>query len=289
MEELIKKLLEGDKRTIARAISLVENNEPSSKELMKKIYAHTGNAYIIGITGAPGTGKSTLINCLAQEYLSEGKKIGIILVDPSSPFTGGAIFGNRIRMQELSNHEDVYIRSMATRGYLGGVSRATSNTIKILDAAGKDVIIVETVGTGQSDVNIFKKAYTNIVVTVPGLGDYVQALKAGILEIGDIFVVNKADREGADQVVSELEEMLNMGKKKEWKAKIIKTIATERKGIKELYNSIKEHQSYMLSGALKEKKEEIAKFELIELIEQNIFDLIMKEIEDKDFNEIIKK
>ncbi|MCW1296807.1 MAG: methylmalonyl Co-A mutase-associated GTPase MeaB [Candidatus Parvarchaeota archaeon] len=287
-EELIQKLLEGDKRAIAKAISLVENEPNNAKQLIKEIYPYTGNSYVIGITGAPGTGKSTLIAKLIPEFLKEKKRVGVLLIDPSSPFSGGAIFGNRIRMSDLTNDENVYIRSMATRGMLGGVSRATSDAIKIFDASGKEIIIIETVGTGQVDVDVFNKVHTNVVITVPGLGDYVQTLKAGILEIADIFVVNKADRENADRTVSDLEEMLSIGPKKEWKVPIIKTIATEGKGIDKLYYEIKRHQNYLMtSNLMQEKQKKICYSDLIDIIEQGIRNKVQDKVKSKKFDEIL--
>ncbi|HDD70071.1 MAG TPA: methylmalonyl Co-A mutase-associated GTPase MeaB, partial [Candidatus Bathyarchaeota archaeon] len=194
-EEIVQGVLAGNKRSIAKAITLIENNAPEAKKLLAHVYSHTGKAHIIGITGPGGSGKSTLIEKIVREYRRNGKKVGVIAVDPTSPFTGGAFLGDRIRMQELSTDEDVFIRSMATRNYLGGIARATKDAVKVLDASGKDVIIVETVGAGQSEVEIIKIADSVVVIHAPGLGDEIQAIKAGLMEIADIFVVNKADRE----------------------------------------------------------------------------------------------
>ncbi|MHA2037615.1 MAG: methylmalonyl Co-A mutase-associated GTPase MeaB [Promethearchaeota archaeon] len=206
--DLIKNLLKGNTRAAARLISIVENDIEAAEEIINSIYQHTGNAYIIGITGAPGTGKSTFISALTNRYVEDGKKVGIICVDPTSPLTGGALLGDRIRMKQHFSLKNVFIRSMANRGQLGGLARATEDAIKILDAYGCDVVIVETVGVGQSEVDIFKSAQTVLVLFVPGLGDDIQAIKAGIMEITDIFVVNKMDLPGADKKISDIMQML---------------------------------------------------------------------------------
>jgi len=218
IEELAKNVLAGEKRSIAKAITIIENNSREARKLIAAIYSHTGKAHIIGITGPGGSGKSTLIEKIIREYRRRGKTVGVIAVDPTSPFTGGAFLGDRIRMQELAVDKDVFIRSMATRNYLGGIARATRDAVKILDAAGKDIIIVETVGAGQSEVEIAKIAQTVIVVFAPGLGDEIQAIKAGIMEIGHIFVVNKADRENVNKAVIDIKAMLQLNnKEKSWK------------------------------------------------------------------------
>lgn len=208
--DLISKLLKGNTRAAARLITIVENNIEAAEQVVNSIYQHTGRAYILGITGAPGTGKSTFISTLTKNFIEEGKKVGIICVDPTSPLTGGALLGDRIRMKQHFSLDNVFIRSMANRGQLGGLARATEDTIKILDAYGCDIIIVETVGVGQSEVDIFKSAQTVLVLLVPGLGDDIQAIKAGIMEITDIFVVNKMDLPGADKKVSDIMQMLEI-------------------------------------------------------------------------------
>jgi LAO/AO transport system kinase len=198
-EEIVKGILAGNRRSIAKAITIVENDDQEAQKLIAEIYPHTGKAHIIGLTGAGGAGKSTLIEKMVKEYRRIGKKVGVVAVDPTSPFTGGALLGDRIRMQELCMDKDVFIRSMATRNYAGGIAKATKDAVKVLDASGKDIVIVETVGAGQSEVEIIRVAQTIVVVHAPGLGDDIQAIKAGIMEIADIFVMNKADREGADK------------------------------------------------------------------------------------------
>ncbi|BAA29346.1 methylmalonyl Co-A mutase-associated GTPase MeaB [Pyrococcus horikoshii] len=259
IDELIERLKKGDRRAVAKLITLVENDESKAKVIIKKIYPLTGNAHIVGITGPPGAGKSTLLDKLIKEARREGLIVGVIAVDPTSPFTGGALLGDRIRMQRHSTDPGVFIRSMATRGSLGGLSKATNDAIKILDAYGCDVIFVETVGVGQIEVDIVKTADTVVLVTIPGLGDDVQTIKAGLMEIADIFVVNKADREGADITYFELTLALDLEKEKwekiGWKPPIIETVGTTGKGVKELWEKIKEHKKFLEeSGKLAEKR-----------------------------------
>ena len=239
-------MLAGDARAIARAISLVEDEAPQAAALIARIYQQTGRAYLVGITGAPGTGKSTLVDALTAEIRRSGQTVGIIAVDPTSPFTGGAILGDRVRMTGHAADAGVYIRSMATRGHLGGLARTTSDAALVLDAAGKDVIIIETVGVGQDEVDIVRTADISIVVVVPGAGDDVQAIKAGIMEIGDIFVVNKADREGADRAAQAIAANLSLGVASagDWKPPIVKTEATRAVGIDELWRQIRRYREH---------------------------------------------
>jgi len=235
VNELVQKVIAGETRSIARAITAVESGSDKAGEIMKAVFPKTGNAVVIGITGSPGAGKSSLVDKLALHYKDQGGKIGIICVDPSSPFSGGAILGDRIRMSTLGLDKNVFIRSMATRGNLGGLSRATVDAVAILDAAGFDKVIVETVGVGQDEVEIVKTADVSIVVLVPGMGDDIQAIKAGIMEIGDVFVINKADREGVLRTQKELEALLSLAHRPDmWNPPIVKTIATESKGIDDL-------------------------------------------------------
>lgn len=225
----------GDTRAISRAVSAIENRAPEAEQILRELFPHTGRAYRIGITGAPGTGKSTLVDRLASHYRSEKKTVGIIAVDPSSPFTGGAILGDRIRMQGHATDSGIFIRSMATRGYLGGLAQATGDVALLLDAAGKDRILVETVGVGQGEIEIVRLADCTLVVLMAGMGDDVQNLKAGLMEIGDIFVLNKADREGADRFDEQLRAILQLVPEREgWKPPVVRTVATENKGIAEL-------------------------------------------------------
>lgn len=244
--QLIEGVLSSDPRSIARAITLVESNSNGSAELMKSIYPHTGKALVIGITGSPGAGKSSLVDKLAVFYRNRGEKVGILCVDPSSPFSGGAILGDRIRMSALGLDKNVFIRSMATRGNLGGLARATVDAVAILDAAGFDKIIVETVGVGQDEVEVVKTADVSVVVLVPGMGDDIQAIKAGIMEIGDIFVINKADREGVLRTQKELEALLSLSHRDDmWEPPIVQTVATENKGIEDLALAIEKYAEFI--------------------------------------------
>ncbi|MHB8894231.1 MAG: methylmalonyl Co-A mutase-associated GTPase MeaB [Candidatus Geothermincolia bacterium] len=268
--DLYDRLLGGDRRAAARLISMVENGDPGAREVLKKLHRHSGKAHIIGLTGSPGGGKSTLACRLAKGYREQGLTVGIICVDPTSPFTGGALLGDRVRMQELSGDPEVFIRSMGSRGALGGLSLATNDVINILDAFGKDYIIVETVGAGQVEIEIVKYAHTCIVVTMPGAGDEIQAIKAGILEIGDIFVVNKADRDGALRTVADLEMMVDIKPgdgEKAWRPPVIPTVALEDEGVDELTGAIARHRQFLVdSGLLAEKTEGRMRAELLGIL-----------------------
>lgn len=247
--DLVERLLDGDRRALARAISLVEAGDPSSRVVLRQVYPHTGKAQVIGMTGAPGTGKSTLVSALGREYRSRGRTVGIVAVDPSSPFTGGALLGDRIRMQELAGDPGVFIRSMASRGHLGGLAQATGDVLKLLDAAGYTIVIVETVGAGQSEVEVAGAAHTTIVVEAPGLGDDIQAIKAGILEIADILVLNKADLPGADRRVAQLQAMLNMGDYSDgWRPPVLRTTAVQGEGVPQLADAVEQHWGFLSTG-----------------------------------------
>ena len=293
IDELIERMLKGDKRAAARLITLVENDDEKAAEIVKKIYRHTGKAHIVGITGPPGSGKSTLLDKLIKAARAEGKIVGVIAIDPTSPFTGGALLGDRIRMQRHSTDPGVFIRSMATRGSLGGLAKATNDAIKVLDAFGCDVIFVETVGVGQIEVDIVRTADTVVLTTVPGLGDDIQAIKAGLTEIADIFVVNKADKEGADATVFELELMLDIEKEKwkdSWRPKILKTIAMTGRGVKELWEVIREHREYLLkTGKIAEKKKFRAEEEVKTIVSSMIAKRIGRKMQEDELMFLIDK
>src|SRR5437773_6125439 len=236
----------GDARALGKAISLVEREDSEAEKVLAELYASTGRARIIGITGSPGAGKSTLVAALAKHYRKQQKRIGIVAVDPTSPFSGGAILGDRIRMTELYTDRGVFIRSMATRGFMGGLAKATNDVVDLLDASGFDVVIVESVGVGQDEVDVIRTVQTNIVLLVPGMGDDIQAIKAGIMEIGDIFVVNKADRPGADRTVTEITMMMSLVEEHPaWVPPIVKTVASRAEGVEELDDALAKHRAYL--------------------------------------------
>ncbi|MBU7013281.1 MAG: methylmalonyl Co-A mutase-associated GTPase MeaB [Theionarchaea archaeon] len=276
--ELVDRLLAGDRRACARLITLVENEAPEAQQALKEIHPHTGKAHVIGVTGPPGAGKSSLVDKLTQYYREQGKTVGVIAVDPSSPFTGGALLGDRIRMQERSTDPGVFIRSMGTRGHMGGLALTTKDAIKILDAFGKDIILVETVGTGQDEIDIIRAADTVLVVTMPSLGDDIQAIKAGILEIGDIFVVNKADLDFVDKAVMELEMMLDFNSGKGWRPPVVRTVANMGGGIEELAEAIQAHIEYLKKEGLYEEKRRLkVEMELLEVLNRRV----VKEVLEK--------
>jgi len=269
---LIERVLAGETRAVARAISKVEDGATDAAPLMKEVFPRTGRGLIIGITGSPGAGKSSLVDKLALLYRQRGERVGIVCVDPSSPFSGGAILGDRIRMQTLGLDPGVFIRSMATRGNLGGLARATVDAVAILDAAGFNRIIVETVGVGQDEVEIVKTADVSVVVLVPGMGDDIQAIKAGIMEIGDIFVINKADREGVLRTEKELEALLSLAARTDdWYPPIVKTVATENKGIDDLAAAIESYREFQLkTEASAPRRQAIARWRILELLRERL-------------------
>jgi LAO/AO transport system kinase len=271
-ESLFDRIIAGDPNAVARAISKVEDGAEGVSDLMKQIFPRTGRGLIIGITGAPGAGKSTLVDKLAAHYRKGGEKVGIVAVDPSSPFSGGAILGDRIRMQSLALDKGVFIRSMATRGNLGGLARATVEAVAILDAAGFEKIIVETVGVGQDEIEIAKTADVCVVVLVPGMGDDVQTMKAGIMEIGDVLVINKADRDGVLRTEKELEALLSLsGRLDEWQPLIVKTVAIDNKGIDELATAIaRTREAQQTADVSSERKRAISRWRILELLRERL-------------------
>ncbi|MCS6845135.1 MAG: methylmalonyl Co-A mutase-associated GTPase MeaB [Caldilineales bacterium] len=283
---LVDDLLSGNRRALAKAITLVENDGVEAHQVLAALYPRTGRAHVVGITGSPGTGKSTLVNALAKAYRQLGYTVGVVAVDPTSPFTGGALLGDRVRMRDLSGDPGIFIRSMATRGSLGGLAQATADVILVLDAAGFQRILVETVGVGQAEVDIASTAHTTVVVEAPGLGDEVQAIKAGVLEIADILAVNKADREGADKTVTALQMMLGMGPSyvrhhgqtmqvhgsspegDGWLPPIVKTVALRDEGVTTLRDEIERHRAYLQeSGELERREQERARTALIHILQ----------------------
>jgi LAO/AO transport system kinase len=292
-EEIISGILKGDRRSIARGITAVENEPIAAQRIIAAIYFHTGKAHIIGLTGTSGAGKSTLIEKIVREYRLRKKTVGVVAVDPTSPFTGGAFLGDRIRMQDLSTDEGVFIRSMASRNYPGGLAQTTKDAVKVLDAAGKDIILVETVGAGQSEVEIIKVAQTIVVIHAPGLGDEIQAIKAGLMEIADIFVINKADRESADKTVMDIQAILQLDNKKiAWKPPVLKTVALTGEGVPELVKKLEEHRSY-LEQNLESKRELLkgmAKAELVEAIKEKTASSIIDDLKsDGRLNELLNR
>ncbi len=279
MNDIASNVLKGEPRSIARLITLAENNDPVATDSMKAIHPKTGKAHVIGITGVMGSGKSTLIYELTREYRKKGLKVGIIAIDPTSPFSGGALLGDRIRMTELATDNGVFIRSMGTRGMLGGLTSAVYDVVEILDASGKDIILVETVGVGQAEVDVIKIADTTLVVLVPGLGDAIQTIKAGIMEIADIYVVNKADRSGVEQAVAEIESLIDIScSDKDWKIPVMKTVAKENIGTADLVKEIEEHKKYLKKTKMFDvQRRKRYEAELVEIIRKRLMNFIFDE------------
>jgi len=281
-----ERLLQGDKRACARLISLLENNDGKAVDIIKRQYHKTGNAYVIGVTGSPGSGKSTLTDRLTKELRAEGKKVGILAVDPTSPFSGGAILGDRIRMSDLALDKDVFIRSMGTRGYLGGISKATWGAVKALDIYGCDYIFIETVGVGQSEVDIVKMADTVLMVMIPNMGDDIQAIKAGIMEIADVFAINKSDLDGADKTKLEIEMNLDLNEKSDYRPPVEKVSAIKNEDIDTLLQKLRAHENYLKeTGKLHERRRRNLKVEIVQLVEEELLKMIMQKALEGDLLE----
>jgi LAO/AO transport system kinase len=269
VEELVDAARHGDPRAVARLISLVENGSPALREVMAGLMAYAGHAQIIGLTGPPGVGKSTTTTALVSAYRERGLRVGVLAVDPSSPFSGGALLGDRVRMQDHAGDDGVYIRSMASRGHLGGLSWTTPQAVRVLDAAGCDVVLVETVGVGQAEVEIASLADTTLVLVAPGMGDAIQAAKAGILEVADVFVVNKADRDGADAAARDLRHMLSLGERREpgdWRPPVVKTVASRGEGLDEVIEAIDKHRAWLASSGYLDAKRRVRAADEIETL-----------------------
>ncbi len=285
MADTVRDILSGDVRAAARLMRDLDDEIPSALRTLKRLYKYTGRAFIVGITGAPGSGKSTLVDALTEHLRKRKMKVGIVAIDPTSPFTGGAILGDRIRMQKHSLDEGVFIRSLATRGHLGGLSKSTIDLVNVMDAMGKDVILIETVGVGQDEVEVVKVAHTNLVVVVPGLGDDIQAIKAGILEIADIFVVNKSDRDGADKTRRELETMVAMNEygEGEWVPVVLPAVALAGTGIPEILESIQKHKAFVFrEDNLGRYRYGKARVELLEILKKKIVEKAVDDLERHD-------
>ena len=296
MPVAVEKVLAGDVRSVARLIRDIDDGIPEVRETMKALYPHTGNAYVIGITGAPGVGKSTLVDQVVNHYRKRGKTVGVLAVDPTSPFSGGAILGDRVRMQRHSLDEGVFIRSLATRGHFGGLTQSTRSAIDVLDAMGKDYIIVETVGVGQDEVDVMKTAHTTVILVIPGMGDDIQAIKAGILEVGDIFLINKADRDGADKTFSDLRLMINMDQKKYqesgWQPPILKIEAVFDKGVAEFVDEVEKHRAYLAKSGenqnIRRRKGKVRE-ELAEMVKDRIIQEVLDQLtESGEFEKAVE-
>ena len=297
MQNIVERLLNGDRRALARMVTLIENEAPAARRYLSELHQHTGHAHIIGVTGAPGAGKSTLVTHLVRELRRRERKVGVIAVDPSSPFSGGALLGDRIRMMELAGDPQIFIRSMASRGSLGGLSASTRDVVRAMDAAGYNPIIIETVGTGQAEVEVMRAAQTVLVVCAPGMGDEVQAIKAGILEIADIFVVSKADRPGSDQTVAELAMMLSLDPARRqhdktqpyWKIPVLKTSALKDKGLVELADAIQQHRAYLDdSGQLARRAQRQVRSEIEALILHTVANALKQAIDAEEWQRLIE-
>jgi LAO/AO transport system kinase len=292
VQNIVERLLKGDRRALARMVTLIESESPVAHRYLAELHKAAGHAHIVGVTGSPGAGKSTLVTRLVRELRTRNQKVGVVAVDPTSPFTGGAILGDRIRMMELSGDPNVFIRSMASRGNLGGLASSTRDVVRAMDAAGYDPIIIETVGTGQAEVEVMRTAQTVLVVSAPGMGDDIQAIKAGILEIADIFVVSKADKPGADQTVAELAMMLSLDsnrRKVAWRIPILKTSALKHEGIAQVVDAMQQHQEYLTtSGMLLQRAERQVRSELHALILHTVMDTLKAKVSEEEWNALVE-
>jgi LAO/AO transport system kinase len=289
MTDIVQGVLKGDPRSIAKAISWVENNDKKAQGLMKQIYPFSGKSIVFGITGIPGSGKSTLVDCITEYLRKAGRKTGIIAIDPSSPFSGGAVLGDRVRMMRHSISPEIFIRSMATRGYLGGIAKAAGDAVAILEAAGKDSILIETIGVGQDEVEVIKIADVVIVVVVPGAGDDIQSYKAGLMEIADIFVLNKSDTPDADRMEAYVKSMLDIGIKNEDQPRIIRTVATEARGIDLLLEEMDRKFESLNENIRAQRKKRYLSGMLRELINEKMFQSAIEKLKDLDFEDYVQK
>lgn len=291
MQNIVERLLSGDRRALARMVTLIESEAPSARRYLAELHQHAGNAHIVGVTGAPGAGKSTLVTRMVRELRKDDAKVGVVAIDPSSPFSGGAILGDRIRMMELAGDPNIFIRSMASRGSLGGLSSSTRDVVRAMDAAGYDPIIIETVGTGQAEVEVMRTAQTVLVVVAPGMGDDIQAIKAGILEIADIFVVSKADKPSADQTVAELAMLLSLDSNRRaaaWRIPIIKTSSLKEQGIEQLINAVRQHRQYLReSNTFADRAQRQVRSELQALILHAVGDALSAEVGEEEWKTLI--
>jgi LAO/AO transport system kinase len=296
LDNIVERLLQGDRRALARMVTLIENELPQAHRYLAELYQHDGQAHIIGVTGSPGAGKSTLVTRMVRELRTRDAKVGVIAIDPSSPFTGGAILGDRIRMMELAGDPNVFIRSMASRGHLGGLSTSTRDVVRAMDAAGYDPIIIETVGTGQAEVDVMRTAQTVLVTVAPGMGDDIQAIKAGILEIADIFVVSKADKPGADQTVAELNTLLSLdsrqrkAKQPDWTIPVRKTSSFKEQGIPELIDTIHAHHIFLQeSGTLTLRSQRQLKSEIQQIVLQAVTKKLQHDLDSAEWTALIEE
>jgi LAO/AO transport system kinase len=297
LQNLVERLLDGDRRALARMVTLIENDMPVARRYLAELHMRAGNAQIVGVTGAPGAGKSTLVTHIVRELRRRERKVGVVAVDPSSPFSGGAILGDRIRMMELAGDPNVFIRSMASRGSVGGLAASTRDVVRAMDAAGYDPVIIETVGTGQAEVEVMRAAQTVLVITAPGMGDEVQAIKAGILEIADIFVVSKADKPGADQTVAELAMLLSLDPtrrqhdktKPYWRIPVLKTSAIKDQGITQLVDAMQQHHAYLVeSGMLSQRAQRQVRSEVQALLAHALMNALRQAVTEEEWRKLVE-